>query len=107
KPVASACRLELVVGQDVEGQIEATIEFVLPLLCQAPRANDKTALQVAAGDQFLDQEPSHDGLAGARIVGKQETQWLAREHALVDGRDLVRQRLDDRSVDREHRVEQM
>ena len=31
---------------------------------------------------------------------------LARQHRLVDGRDLVRQRLHVRGVDRHHRVEQ-
>ena len=107
EPVAGARGLELVVGQDFEGQVEAAVEFVLPLLGEAAGADDQAALQVAAGDQFLDEQPGHDGLAGAGIVGEQETQRLARQHGLVDGRDLVRQRFDQRGVDGEHRVEQM
>ena len=51
--------------------------------------------------------PGHDRLAGAGVVGEQEAQRLARQHRLVDGRDLVRQRLDERGVDGEHRIEQM
>ena len=39
--------------------------------------------------------------------GEEEAQRLARQHRLVDGRDLVRQRVDDRGVDRQQRVEQM
>ena len=107
EPVAGPRRFELVVGQDVERQIEAAIELVLPLLGEASGADDKTALKVAAGDQLLDQQPRHDGLAGAGVVREQEAQRLARQHAFVDGRDLVRQRLDDRGMNGEHRVEQM
>ena len=87
--------------------MEAPIKLVLPLLGEAAGADDEAALQVAAGDQLLDQQPRHDGLAGARIVRQQEAQRLARQHALVDGCDLVRQRLDDRGVDGEHGIEQM
>ena len=107
EPVAGAGRFELVVGQDLERQMEAAVELVLPLLGEAARADDQAALQVAAGDQLLDEQARHDGLAGARIVGEQEAQRLARQHRLVDGRDLVRQRLDDRGVDGQHRVEEM
>ena len=107
EPVAGARGFELVVGEDLERQVEAAVELVLPLLGQAARADDQAALQVAAGDQLLDEQARHDGLAGAGIVGEQEAQRLARQHGLVDGRDLVRQRLDDRGVDRQHRVEQV
>ena len=72
-----------------------------------PGQTIEAALQVAAGDQLLDEQAGHDRLAGARVVGEQEAQRLARQHRLVDGRDLVRQRLDERGVDREHRVEEV
>ena len=107
EPVAGARGFELVVGQDLEGQVEAPVELVLPLLGQAARADDQAALQVAAGDQLLDQQPGHDRLAGAGVVGQQEAQRLARQHRLVDGRDLVRQRLDERGVDGQHRIEEV
>ena len=107
EPVAGARGLELVVGEDLEREVEAAVELVLPLLGEAAGADDQAALQVAAGDQLLDEQPGHDRLAGARVVGEQEAQRLARQHRLVDGRDLVRQRLDERGVDGEHGIEQV
>jgi hypothetical protein len=56
--------------EDVELEIELLAELVLPLLDQAARRDDKAAFEIAAGDQFLDQQSGHDGLAGARIVGE-------------------------------------
>lgn len=77
------------------------------MLGEAAGADHETAPQVAACDQLLDEEPRHDRLAGARVVGQQEPQRLARQHRLVDGRDLVRQRIDERGVHRQHRVEEV
>ena len=107
EPVAGARRFELVVGQDLEGQMETAVELILPLLGQAARTNHQAALQVAARDQLLHQEAGHDGLAGAGVVRQQEAQRLARQHGLVYRRDLVRQRFDDGGMHRQHRVEQV
>ena len=87
--------------------MEAPVQLVLPLLREAARADDQATLQVAAGDQLLHQEPRHDGLSRARVVGQQEAERLARQHGVVDTHDLMRQRLDQRRVDGEHWVEQM
>ena len=81
--------------------------LVLPLLDQAAGRDDQAALEVAADQQLLDQQPRHDRLAGAGIVGEQEAQRLARQHLAVDGRDLVRQRLDLRRADGEIGIEQV
>ena len=107
EPVAGAGGFELVVGEDLERQVEAAVELVLPLLGEAAGADDEAALQVAAGDQLLDEQAGHDRLAGAGVVGEQEAQRLARQHRLVDGGDLVRQRLDQRGVDGQHRIEEV
>ena len=107
KPVAGARSFQLVVGQNFERQIQTAVELILPLLGEASGADNETSLNVAPGDQLPDQEPCHDGLAGARVVCEQEAQRLARQHAFVDGRDLVRQRLDDRILNGEHRIEKM
>ena len=56
--------------------------------------------------QLADVETGHDGLAGAGIVGQDEAQRLRGQHRLVDGRDLVRQRVHVRRVDGHHRVEE-
>ena len=66
EPIAGARRFQLVVGQDFERQMEAAVQLVLPLLGEAAGADDEAALEIAAGDQLLDQQPRHDGLAGAR-----------------------------------------
>ena len=104
-PVRAASSLSLV--RISKGRWKRRLQLVLPLLDQAAGADDEAALEVAAGDQLLDEEAGHDGLARAGVVREQEAQRLARQHRLVDRGDLVRQRLDQRGVDREHRVEQV
>ena len=83
------------------------MQLVLPLLRQTAKADHEAALEIATGDEFLHQEPSHDGLAGAGIVRQQEAKRLARQHCFVHRGDLVRQRFHLRAVDGEHRIEQM
>jgi hypothetical protein len=53
EPVAGAGGFQLVVGENLKGQVEAAIEFILPLLGQTAGADDEAALQVAAGDQLF------------------------------------------------------
>ena len=99
--------LDLVAGQDVEREAELLGHFVLPLLDEAARSNDQATFQVAPDQQLLDQQPRHDRLASARVVGEQEAQRLAWKHLAVDGGDLVRQRLDLRRGDRDVGVEEI
>jgi hypothetical protein len=107
EPVACPRRFDLVVGQDLERQVEPLVQFVLPLLGQCAGTNDEAAAQVAADEQFLDEQPGHDRLACSRIVRQQETQRLPRQHLPVDRGDLVRQRLDERSVNGQKGIEQV
>ena len=87
--------------------MEAAIQLVLPLLGQVARADDEAALQVAASDQLLHEQPGHDGLTRSWIVRKEEAEGLARQHLLVDGGDLVGQRLDVRGVHGQHGIEEV
>ena len=64
-------------------------------------------MQIASGDQFFDEKPCHDCLASAGIVGQQETERLAWKHGLVDCSDLVRQRINKRSVDGQDWIKKM
>lgn len=106
EPVA-ARRFQTLIREDGEPQVEALLQFVLPLFGERPGADDETALQIAAGDQLPDEQTRHDRLAGARVVGEKEAEWLARQHLLVNGGDLVGQRLDVGGVNGEQRVEQV
>ena len=101
EPVAGACRFEFVVRQDFEGKLKSLIEFVLPLLGEIARAHDHAAMQVAADQQFFDEQPGHDRLAGAGIIRQKKPERLPRQHLAVNGSDLMRQRVDHRSVDGE------
>ncbi len=79
----------------------------MPLLDETARRHDKATLKVAAGDQLLHQQPGHDRLAGARIVGEEEAERLPRQHFAVDRRNLMRQRIDQTGVDRQIGVEKV
>ena len=107
KPVAGTSGFELVVGQNLERQLESPVQLVLPLLGETAGTDHQAALKIAAGDQLLDEQPGHDGLAGARVVRQQEAERLPRQHGFVHRGDLVRQRLDHRGVHGKHGVEQM
>ena len=91
---------------DAEFEAELLEQLVPPLLDEAARGDDQDAAGVGPHDEFADVEARHDRLAGPGVVGQDEAERLAGKHRLVDGGDLVRQRLDVRGVDRHHRVEQ-
>jgi len=82
-------------GKDVKAQLELVPELILPLGCQVPGDTDEAALHVAADHQLLDEQACHDGLSRAGVIRQQEAQRLAVEHLAVDGRDLMRQGLDE------------
>ena len=93
-------------GEDAELQAELLEELVPPLLDQAAGGDDQHAAGVGPHDELADVEAGHDRLAGPGVVGEDEPQRLAGQHRLVNGRDLVRQRVDVRGMDGHHRVEQ-
>ena len=97
-------RLAELRGEDLEREPELQIQLVLPLVHQAAGDDDQAALDVLAENELLDVEAGHDRLARARIVGEQEPQRRARQQLAVDRPQLVRQRLDVRRRDRQHRV---
>jgi hypothetical protein len=98
---------DLFMGDDVEGQVELVFQLVLPLLDKVARCDNEAALKIAANNKLLDQQARHDGLASAGVIGKQEPQRLTRKQLTVNGRDLVRQGVDARTVDREVGIEQV
>ena len=50
EPVSGAGGFKLVVGQDLEGELEAPVELILPLLSKAAWADHEAATQVARPD---------------------------------------------------------
>ena len=80
EPIPGVGGFELVVGQNFEGKLEPAGQLVLPLLRQGAGTDHQTPLNVAPGDQLLDQQSRHDGLAGAGIVRQQEPERQPRQH---------------------------
>jgi len=107
EPVAGPCRLQGVVGHDLERQEEFAVELVLPLFDQVSRADDETAFPIAAGDQLFDEQAGHNRFACAGIFGEQETNRLSGEHLLVNCRDLVGEGFNQQGMDGEQRIEQV
>ena len=70
EPVTGPCGFELVVGQYLEGQVEAPIQLVLPLLSQAAGTNNQATLEVAPCNELLDEEPCHDCLTSTRVISE-------------------------------------
>ena len=98
KHVARHSRLDAIVRQDLEMQVEFAIELVLPLFGEAARRDDHAAFQVTTDEQFLEKQSCHDGLARAGVVREDVAERQARQHLLIDGRDLMRQWLDGRGM---------
>lgn len=71
--IAGARCFDHVTRKDVEFESELLAEFVLPLLHQASRRDNKASFHVAARDQFFHQKASHDCLPGSWIVCQQKT----------------------------------
>jgi hypothetical protein len=105
--VATSRRFKSIVSQNVKGQLEPLVELVLPLLDQIAWAHNKTPANVSTDHQLLDEKTGHNSLAGAGIVGEDETKWLPHKQLAIYGCDLMRKRFDKRGMNREMRIEQM
>ena len=49
----------------------------------------------------------HDGFAGTWVISEKKAKGLTGQHGFVDRGNLMGQRLDDRGVYGEHRIEEM
>ena len=107
KGIAGHGGFDAVVGENFKTQMKFVVQFVLPLFRQAAGADDETTPEIATGHEFLDEQPGHDGLARTGIIGQYITQGDAAQHFLIDGGNLVRQRLYIRRVDGEIGIKQM
>lgn len=68
------------------------------------RGHDQRAADEAASLQLLEKEAGHDGLPGPRVVGEEKADAGQAEEIVVDGLELVRQRIDTRDGKGEERI---
>ena len=94
-------------ADDAEGQAKEGAHLPFPVADQAGRGHDEHAPQEPAGQHLARVQAGHDGLAGAGVVGQQEAQRGLREHPLVHGDALMRERVDQRCLGGEGGVEEM
>ena len=94
----------LLAADDLKLLVELLEHLVLPLRRQRRRRKDQAPIHDPAQLQLLQQQPGHDRLARARIVGEHEPQPWLREHVPVDRLDLVRQSPYPAHRHREQRV---
>ena len=93
-----------VASNDLELLSKLVGQFTLPLNRQVRRCDDQHSLHQPACLEFLQQKPSHDCLAGSRIVGQQKPDAREFQKVAVDRFKLVRQRIDASNRKRKERV---
>ncbi len=81
-------------ANDLEALPELVLQLPLPLEAEVGRSDDQDALDETPDLQLLDEEPRHDGLPRARVVGQQEPDTWDPQEVVVDRLQLVRQRID-------------
>ena len=91
--------------EDKELGVELFLQLALPLEGEVRRADDQDALGEAAQFQLADEQARHDGLARAGVVGQQKAYARELEQVVVDGFELMRQRIDARDREPEVRIE--
>ena len=97
-------RAQHVAADHVELLAELVLHLALPLEREVGRRDDQRARDEAADLQLLEEQARHDRLAGAGIVGEQEADARQLQEVVVDGLELVRQRIDAGDREREVRV---
>ena len=95
---------EDVAADDLEVLAELVLHLALPLEREVGRRDDERALDQPAGLQLLEQQPGHDGFAGAGVVGQEEADARELEEVVVDRFELMGQRINAGDGEREVRV---
>ena len=84
---------------------KSVAQLALPVPDQAGGRNDEHAPNEPAREHLADVQPGHDGLAGAGVIGQEESKPRLRQHVVVDGDALMGQRVDAGDFRREGGVE--
>ena len=103
--VHAELRAQVAAAQHDERLVELLPQLALPLEREVRGGDDQDALGEAPQPQLADQQPGHDRLARAGVVGEQEPHPRRLQQVVVDRLQLVRQRVDARDRQREVRVE--
>jgi len=107
KWIAAVALFNLASSKYGEGKPEFFPHLILPLLDKTAWRNDENSLRIGPHKQLTDKQPRHDGFASAGVVSKDVTKRLARQHRLIDSRDLVWQRCYVGRMHRHHRIKKM
>ena len=78
KNIAAYCGFHSVIGQDFKANVEFRIELVLPLFRQAAGGNNQAAFQIAASNQFFDEQAGHNCFTGTGVVRQNIAQRESR-----------------------------
>jgi len=82
-----------------ESLAETFLHFAEPLVFQVTRYDHKRPLNQSPVLEFLEQKPGHDGLSRTRIVSEEKPEAWVPQNVVVDGFNLVWQRVYLRHVD--------
>ena len=74
--------------------VEFFFKFALPLECQIRRTDNKDALRQTPELELAYKEPGHDGFPGPGVVGEKEPNPRNLKKIIVNGLQLMRQRID-------------
>lgn len=85
------------------GQVQRGDELPLlePLKREVGRDHDENALCETAQLELTEEQPCHDGLTGTRIIRQEKVDPREPQKIVVDGLELVRQRVNARDRDPE------
>ena len=98
---------QAIIGENMEGELKALFEFILPLLYEIAGGNNQAVTQITTNKQFFDEQTRHNRLACAWVIGKQKTEGLFASHRFVDHCDLARQWLDQRGMHGDKQVKKI
>jgi hypothetical protein len=70
------------------------VQFPPPLVGQVGGHDDQRAFDQAPEFEFLDEQPGHDGLASAGIIGEEEADARLGQQVVVDRVHLMREWID-------------
>ena len=91
--------------QDQKFLVEFLLQLPLPLEREIGGSDDQDSFGQAAHPKLPDEQPRHDRLARAGVIGEQEADARELEEVVVDRLELVRQRVHAGDREPEVRVE--